>query len=261
MGIDLDVVFAATVTAEQAFALPARLNQAPAVVAASRADCERTQTALEEWAWDKHWPAITAPSGIVEAWASRNVGSVLLSGTPGLLYLQPNRIRLYPGVKLSGFASDHEGCQAPIRRVCRALACELGADRVLYLPDSGDWPSEVGDLGDLQFDEALARLAAWGPPVSAIGALRYGSGLRLGFHYADGALRRPDGSPVPEAEIIPGYGRIWSGGVASRVPVPHAQPARSRRRTGTARRRCSRWHRRHAGSRRYRRCSPPDRRS
>lgn len=37
MGVDLDIVFAATLTAEEAFALPARLDRAPAVVAARRA--------------------------------------------------------------------------------------------------------------------------------------------------------------------------------------------------------------------------------
>jgi len=84
---------------------------------------------------------------------------------------------------------------------------------VLYLPDSGDWPSEVGDLCDTRFDEALARLAAWGPPVSAIGALGYGRAVRSGYHYADGALRRSDGTPLTENEIYSGGNRIYSDGV------------------------------------------------
>jgi hypothetical protein len=220
MGVDLDVVFAATVTAEEAFALPARLNRAPAVVAACRAYYEYERPRVpgvlrREWAWDRQEPEITAPSVIREAWASPYLGSVWLAGTPGLLWLAPNQITSCIGPRLSGFAADHEGCQEPIRRLCRALVHELGGDRVLYLPDSGDWPSEVGDLHDVKFDEALARLTAWGPPVAAIGALGYGSAVRSGYHYADGALRRPDGTPVPEAEIMPGGNRIYSGGIVT----------------------------------------------
>jgi hypothetical protein len=242
MGVDLDVVFAATVTAEEAVALPARLNRAPAVVAACRAYYAQRKPSmrgleLEEWAWDDHQPAITAPSVIVEAWASPYVGSVWLSGTLGLLCVKPDQIRSRPGPKLSGFAADYEGCQAPIRQVCRALVRELGADRVLYLPDSGDWPSEVGDLYDTPFDEALARLTAWGPPVSAIGALGYGRAVRSGFHYADGALRRADGTPVPEAEIMPGGNRIHAGGIVTYydgTPVPPEELARPDLRGGFA---------------------------
>jgi hypothetical protein len=216
MGVDLDVVFAATVTAEEAFALPAKLNSSPAVAAACRACDRRTEDpGLRRWTWYDRWPAITTPSSIVDAWGNPYLGSVPLSGPPGLLWLRPQQITISPGPKLSGFAADYEGCQADIRRLCRALASELGAARVLYLPDSGDWPAEVGDVGDIPFDEALARLTAWGPPVSPIGALGYGRAVRNGYHYADGALRRADGTPLSETEIIPGQGRIWSGGVAT----------------------------------------------
>jgi hypothetical protein len=211
-------MFAATLTAEAAFALPERLNTTLAVVAACRDYYERMKPCwpgleLEAWHWHKPQPAITAPSAIAEAWASPIWGSVPLSGTPGILWVLPNQIRLYACSKLSGFAADHEGCQTPIRQVCRAIARALDTDRVLYLPDSGDWPSEVGDLHDRTFDEALARLTAWQPPVSALGALGYGRAVRSGFHYADGALRRPDGTPVPEQEIMPGRDWISSAGV------------------------------------------------
>jgi len=217
MGVDLNVVFAATVTAEEAFALPARLNRAPAVVAACRAYYEAMKPImrgleLKQWTWFEPGPAITAPSAIVESWASRYEGDVSLSGTPGLLNLSPNRISMGAVSRQSGFAADDEGRQGPTRRVCRALAHEFGTDRVLYLPDSGDWPSEVGDLYDTRFDEALARLAAWGPPVSEIGALGYGGAVRNGYHYADGALRRPDGTPLTENEIYSGGNRIHAGG-------------------------------------------------
>ncbi len=220
MGVDLDVVFAATVTAEEAFALPARLDSAPAVVAACRAYYAQMKPhlpglELHGWEWNENWPAVTAPSVIVEAWASPYLGSVPLSGMPGLLFLRPNQISLSPGPKLAGFAADYEGCQEPIRQVCRALARELGTDRVLYLPDSGDWPAEVGDLCDTRFDEALTRLTAWGPPVSAIGALGYGHAVRSGHYYADGALRRPDGTPVPAAEIAPRSNWIYSRGIVT----------------------------------------------
>jgi hypothetical protein len=239
MGVDLDVVFAATVTAEEAFALPARLNRAPAVVAACRA-CEEQERPRgrdlvhEEWAWHGHRPAITAPSGIVEVW--RNQHSVSLLGAPGFLRLSPNQVRLGASPKLSGFAADYEGCQAPIRQLCRALSRELGADRVLYLPDSGEWPSEVGDLYDTRFDEAVARLTAWGPPASEIGALGHGLAVRSGFHYADGALRRPDGVPASDAEISPGGWRT-SGGIARYYDgtlVPPEELARPNLRGGFA---------------------------
>jgi len=242
MGVDLDVVFSATVTAEEAFALPARLNHAPAVVAACRALYERVEPRLrgfvrQDWAWDDDEPAITSPSMVVEAWASPHRGSVWLLGPPGLLCIKPDQIRSSPGPKLGGFAADYEGCQAPIRRVCRALVHELGGDRVLYLPDSGDWPSAVGDLDDVRFDAALARLTAWGPPVPSIGALGYGNAVRNGFHHADGALRRPDGTPVSQAEIMPGYNRIHSGGIVTYydgTPVPPEELARPDLRGGFA---------------------------
>jgi hypothetical protein len=215
VGVDLHVVFAATVTAEEVFALPARLNSAPAVVAECRAYLQHMEFHREqhEWYWHDVWPAITDPSMIVEAWASPDRGIAPLLGPPGLLWLGPHQIRFSPGHNLSGFAADYEGCQEPVRRVCRALAHELGADRVLYLPDSGDWPSEVGYLEDTRFEDALARLTAWGPPVSAIGALGYGRAVRSGYHYADGALRRPDGTPLSEAEIAPGANWVHSGGI------------------------------------------------
>lgn len=222
-------MFAATLTAEAAFALPERLNNTLAVVEACRDYHTRMQPCmpgveLEAWRWHKPRPAITAPSSITEAWASPTWGSVSLEGAPGLLWVYPHQIRLSADSKLGGFATDHEGCQVPIRQVCRAIAYTLETNRVLYLPDSGDWPSEVGDVHDCTFDQALARLAAWGPPVSEIGALGYGHGLRLGFHYADGALRRPDGTPVPEDEIIPGRGWISSGGI-TRYPDGQLVPA------------------------------------
>src|ERR1700754_790812 len=137
MGVDLEIVFATAVSAEEAFALPARLNRAPAVVAACSAYYEQSRTRLpglvrKEWAWDKHMPEITAPSAIVEAWASPYTGCVWLWGVPGSLLLTPDQIRLSPHGNLSGFASNYEGCQEPIRRVCRAVVRELGADRVLY---------------------------------------------------------------------------------------------------------------------------------
>jgi hypothetical protein len=134
-----------------------------------------------------------------------------LLGTPGHLWLWPNQITM-SGPRLSSFALDHQGYQTPIRRVCRAIAHALGTDRVLYVPD-GDWPSEVGDLCNTRFDQVLVRLTAWGPPVSTFGALAYGSAVRSGYHYADGALRRADGTAVPENEIIPGRGQWSSGGI------------------------------------------------
>jgi hypothetical protein len=240
MGIDLQVVLAAKVTAEEAFALPARLNQAQAVVAACRDYHGLRNPSLEPrgWAWSDSGPAITGPSAIAEAWAlSPYPRNVMLSGGAGLLCLERNRICFLAGQKLAGFAADYEGCQQPIRRVCRALARELGTDRVLYLPDSGGWLSEVGDLDDTRFEDALARLTACGPPVSAIGALRYGAAVRSGYHYANGALRRPDGTPVPAAEISPGDGRILSGGIETYydgTPVPPEELARPDLRGGFA---------------------------
>jgi hypothetical protein len=215
MGVDLNVVFAATVTPEEAFALPARLNRAPAVVAVCRTYCEHSESHRErqDWHWDEHWPAITDPSMIAEAWASPHRHYAPLSGPTGLLWIRPHQIHISPGPRLAGFAADDAGCQELVRRVCRALARELGADRVLYLPDSGDWPSEVGDLDDTPFEDALARLTAWGPPVSVIGALGYGRAVRSGYHYADGALRRPDGTPLSDAEIAPGRNWVHSGGI------------------------------------------------
>jgi hypothetical protein len=208
-------LFAATVTAEEAFALPARLDGAQAVAAACRGyRSPDLGLELSRWEWDKSWPAITTPSVIVEAWASPYLGSVPLSGPAGLLFVRRDQLSLHPGAKLTGFATDYKGCQEPIRRVCRALARELGTDRVLYLPDSGDWPSEVSDLYDTRFDDALAQLTAWGPPVSAIRALAFGRAVRNGYHYADGALRRLDGTPVPDAEIWLNRDWISSGGIA-----------------------------------------------
>jgi hypothetical protein len=222
MGVDLNVVFAATVSAEEAFTLPERLNSSLPVVAAGRAYYEQTKPhspglELHAWQWDEEWQKITAPSAIAEAWASPIWGPerVLVLGTPGHLSICPTRIELAPGPKLSGFASNYQGCQAPIRRVCRAIAHVLGCDRVLYLPDSGDWPSELVDLEDTQFDEAFARLAAWGPPASAIGALEYGGAGRHGYHYADGALRRLDGTPASQEEISPGHHWNISGGITT----------------------------------------------
>jgi hypothetical protein len=218
VGVDLDVIFAARLTAEQAFALPERLNTTLAVVAACRAYYKHAKPysrglELERWQWVKFPPAITAPSVIAQAWASPRCGSVQLSGTPGYLQLHPNRVRYTGGPKLSGFAANYEGCQNPIRQVCRAIARALDSDRVIYLPDSGDWPAEVGELRDYSFDESLARLTAWGPPVSVLGALGYGRAVRSGFHYADGALRRADGTVVPQDEIVPGRDWVWSAGV------------------------------------------------
>jgi len=212
------VVFEAAVTAEEAFALPERLNTALPVVAAGLAFHERAapqsdDSELHAWRWDETWPRITTPSVIVEAWGSEFLGSVVLSGPPGLLWLRPNQIQLSPLRKLAGFAEDYQGCQLPIRRLCRAIARLFGTERVLYLPDSGDWPSEVGDLYDTRFDDALARLTAWAPPVTEPGALGYGSAVRSGYHYADGALRRADGTPLTEDEIRPGRDRRWSGGI------------------------------------------------
>lgn len=211
-------MFAATLTAEEAFALPERLNTTLPVVAACRAHHQQRRLhshgrELEVWQWDRFRTAITAPSTIAEVWASPTGGDVWLWGEPGILIVQPNQIRLSVGVKLSGFAADYEGCQTPIRRVCRAMARALDTHRVLYLPDSGDWASGVGDLDRVSFEESLARLTAWGPPVAVIGALGYGRAVRSGFHYADGALRRPDGTAVPEEEIMPGRDWIWSAGV------------------------------------------------
>lgn len=217
MGVDLDVIFAATLTAEQAFALPERLNTTLAVVAACRAYYEHLKPSMsslerETWHWDESRRAITAPSAIAEAWASP-ARVVRLSGTPGGLWVHPNRIRYPAFPKLSGFATDYEGCQTPIRLVCRAIAHALGTDRVLYLPDSGEWPAEVGDLSDSSFDEALARLAAWGPPAAPLGALGYGRAVRAGYRYTDGALRRSDGTPMTTRDLAPGYDWVISGGV------------------------------------------------
>jgi hypothetical protein len=220
MGVDLNVVFAAALSAEEAFALPARLDRAPAVVAACRAYYEQMKPRmpgleLKEWAWHRPRPAITDPSAIVEAWDTPHLGTVLLLGVLGFLRLQRHQITMSAVSRLAGFAAGDDGGQELIRRVCRAIAHELGTDRVLYLPDSGDWPSEVGDLDDRRFDEVLARLTAWGPPVSAIGALAYGRAARSGYHYADGALRRPDGTPLLPTELVPGYNWIHSGGIVT----------------------------------------------
>jgi hypothetical protein len=242
VGVDLHVVFATTITADEAFALPDRLNSAPAVVAACRDYYDQMKPSrpgleLSSWSWDELSPAVTAPSAIVQVWGSRYGDSVLLTGTPGLLWLRPDQIKLSPGVKLSGFASDYQRCQTPIRRVCCAIARFFGTDRVLYLPDSGDWPAEVGDLDDTRFDEALARLTAWGPPVSAFGALGYGRAVRSGYHHTDGALRRSDGTPVPEEEIMPGYNWHHSGEIVHYPdgrPVPAEELARPDLRGGFA---------------------------
>ena len=220
MGVDLNVVFAAALTAEEVFALPARLDRAPAVAAACRAYYEQMKPRspgleLSGWAWFRTRPAITEPSAIVEAWMTRHLGPVLLSGVPGLLHLQRHQIKLSAVARLDGFAAGDEGDQELIRRVCCAIAHELGTDRVLYLPDSGDWPSAVGDLDDTRFDEVLARLTAWGPPVSAIGALAYGRAVRDGYHYADGALRRPAGTALLPPELAPGRGWIHWGAIVT----------------------------------------------
>ncbi len=220
MGVDLDILFAATITAEDAFTLPDRLNRSPLVVAADRAYYHQMKPyspglELHAWQWDEIGPTIATPSAIVEAWNSPIPDSATLSGTSGLLWLRSNQIKLGAGPRLSGFADDYQGCQGPIRRLCRAIGHVLGADRVIYLPDSGDWPSEVGDLYDTRFDEVLARLTAWGPPAPAIGALQYGSAARHGYHYADGALRRPDGTPASEDEISPSHHWHRSAGITT----------------------------------------------
>lgn len=236
-------MFAATVTADEAFTLPARLDSAPAVVAACRDYYEQMQPSkpgleLGSWQWDELWPAVTAPSTIVEAWESPYMGIIPLTGTPGILWLRPNQIKFSPGERLSGFADDDRGCQTPTRQVCRAIARFFGTDRVLYLPDSGPWPAEIGDPEeDVRFDELLARLTAWAPPVTELGALEYGRAVRSGYHYADGALRRPDGTPVPEDQISPGHDWISSGGIthyADGSPVPAEELARPDLRGGFA---------------------------
>lgn len=229
MGVDLDVVFAAALTAEEAFALPARLDGAPAVAAACRAYYEKMKPRmpgleLRGWAWFDARPAITDPSAIAEAWATPHLGRVRLSGVPGFLCVQRHQIRMSALSKLGWFAVGDPGEQEMIRRVCRAIAHELGTDRVLYLPDSGDWPAEVGDLYGTRFDDVLAQLTAWGPPVSAIGALAYGRAVRSGYHYADGALRRPDGTALLPTEIMPGYNWIHSGGIVTYHDGTHVPP-------------------------------------
>ena len=108
---------------------------------------------------------------------------------------------------------------------------------MIYLPDSGEWPEGPGDLNDTEFDDALARLTAWGPPVPLIGALGYGRAVRSGYHYADGSLRRPDGTAVPEDEIQPGRYWMYSGGITRYYdgrPVPAEELARPDLRGGFA---------------------------
>lgn len=212
MGVDLDVVFAATLTAEEAFALPERLNHSLPVVTACRAYHEhekRFTPGLEyrPWHWDDEFgPPLGSPADIEAGWDAPYVQRLWLRGVESL-WIERTRIAMRFS-KIHAFATDAGGCQAPIRGVCRAVAGALGADRVLYIPDSGEWA--IPNLDQLTFTEACAQLAAWGPPVRALGALGFGTATRNGYVYEDGALRHPDGTALTEDEIYPGLNRSYA---------------------------------------------------
>ena len=179
MGIDLDTLIGHRLSTEQAFALPDRLSSAPPVVAAMSELCtviraRGPHVAPDRWSWHRRYrqmqDPVTGPARIRDLWATQ--GTAAMEGPGGLLYVGSKLIRWYVGERPGAFAQDAFGIQAPIRRVSRALAHELGSTRAIYLPDSG-LNNPFVDLvtEDVSFEAAVARLAAQQPPEASLASL------------------------------------------------------------------------------------------
>jgi hypothetical protein len=179
MGINLDVLIGHRLTAEQAFSLPDRLSSAWAVFAATSElrtvlEARGPHVASERWSWYRRFrqsqDLVTGPARVRDLWATE--ATAAMEGPCGLLDVGSKLIRWAVLEKLAAFAEDDFGIQAPIRRVSRALAHELGSARAIYLPDSGRTNRFVDLVCEgVSFDAAVARLTAQQPPEADVATL------------------------------------------------------------------------------------------
>ncbi|HEX3765560.1 MAG TPA: hypothetical protein VHW23_42985 [Kofleriaceae bacterium] len=179
MGVDLEVLIAHELTAEQVFELPERLSCALPVFAAMSALCAAMEprwprAVPEPWTWHQlgiqRRRPVTGPARVRELWADGE--PVILEGAAGLTFIRTKLIRLAARCKLAGFADETCGIQAPIRGLCRALAHEVGSTRAIYLPDSGANNPFVNLFPEgASFEEAVARLTAHQLPARDLASL------------------------------------------------------------------------------------------
>lgn len=184
VGINLAAIIGHHLDAAGVVQLPQRLADSLAVSRAVNDEYAAlkprwTNLELDAWSWSQFspTPSIT-PSTIEEGWSRRECP--WLEGIGFSVNIGPRVFDAIHKEKLAGFAHDLAGIQLPIRRLCRALATELGSDRAIYLPDSAYPISTVLDMVNAghSIDDIIARLRdEFGAPATSLAAI-YTAGER-----------------------------------------------------------------------------------
>jgi len=182
----LAVFLAHHLDADGVFNLPDLLSSSPTVRTADNAIFELGRyVGPPTWAWSRNSPPSSSPSQIRETWARKE--APLLNAGSFSFVVGPRMIEATHLLKLSRFAKDDEAIQVPIRRLCRALAHELGGNRSVYLPDSAYRVSALLDLvyDGVSFDEMSSRLKEFGPPATTIRAICEAGNHEFERYYID----------------------------------------------------------------------------
>jgi hypothetical protein len=127
------------------------------------------------WRWRDEIPALTPKD---DWWDAHEMPC--LEGAGFSIYIGPRVIEATHIEKLIGFIENGAGLQIAIRRLCHALAHELGSEKAIYLPDSAYEVSEVIEMGyeRVSIDEIESRLRTeFGPPALVIQNIRRTNGI------------------------------------------------------------------------------------
>ncbi|HXU07093.1 MAG TPA: hypothetical protein VN903_39340, partial [Polyangia bacterium] len=128
---------------------------------------------LEPVVWA--WRAGIESAAVIQAAWDRHETPDLENAAGFTLYVGRRAISAWHLEKIAGFVDDTAGFQTPLRRLCRAIAREVGGDRAIYMPDSAYPLSAVGynAIHDgAAFDEIVRQLQQdFKPPAPTIRAI------------------------------------------------------------------------------------------
>jgi hypothetical protein len=186
VGVDLVVIIGHTLDATGVFALPTRLRRSLPV----RAVASESAPFKPTWEQPSHrdGPAVVSAASVRDAWAKHRPPT--LYGVAGIHWRVGARVLIgHHYLRFGGFVDERFGNQRPVRRLCRAIAAELGSERAIYVPDSSSRLENGGNLGETgsSFEEVEAWLRAIEPPSPTIGAIyrHTGSGYEVNGYFID----------------------------------------------------------------------------
>jgi hypothetical protein len=171
VGVDLVVIIGHTLDATGVFELPARLKHSLPVRAVA------SESAPFRPAWKPPYSPrdldIVSPASVTDAWALNRPPTLDGVGDVGSWRVGPRALVGYHNLRYGAFIDERNGHQVPVRRLCRAIAAELGGARAIYVPDSCYQLEGAGDMGvrGSSFDEIEDWLRAIQPPSPTIGAI------------------------------------------------------------------------------------------